>query len=145
MKKILCPLILFVSTICFGQSSDITKSLDSANSNHKMVLVTFSGSDWCIPCIRMEKEVLEKEPFVSYAQHHLVVVKADFPRLKKHQLSKEVQKENSALAEKYNKKGTFPFTVLLDGKGNIIKEWEGAIASTPEVFVHQLEALQHEQ
>jgi hypothetical protein len=49
----------------------------------------------------------------------------DFPRQKKNQLSKEQVKLNEALAERYNKDGKFPFTVLVNEKGVVLKTWDG--------------------
>ncbi len=96
-----------------------------ARSEHKFILLNFSGSDWCGPCIRMDKEILESEEFKQYANSNLVFINADFPRMKKHQLTPEEQKENNELAEKYNSDGVFPCTLLLDSNGKIINTWKG--------------------
>jgi len=61
----------------------------------------------------MHKEIFETADFSNYANEHLVLVNADFPRQKKNQLTKELQQQNDMLAEKYNPKGSFPLTVLL--------------------------------
>jgi thioredoxin-related protein len=116
-----------------------------AKQEGKQVLIIFSGSDWCIPCIRMEKEVFTKPPFTTYADSCLVIVKADFPRLKKHQLPKEQKQMNEALAERYNKQGSFPFTVLTDDNGKVLKSWEGATVGTPDNFVSQLKSYSHDR
>ncbi|MEI8060167.1 MAG: thioredoxin family protein, partial [Ferruginibacter sp.] len=63
--------------------------------------------------------------FTQYASDNLVLLNADFPRKNKNQLSKEQQKINEALAEKYNPQGSFPFTLLLDSNGNKLKVWDG--------------------
>src|SRR5438045_3270381 len=114
MKNILLALFVLVAISATAQAPTLQQAKDTAKAEHKLILISFSGSDWCIPCIRMEKEVFEKEAFHQYATEHLVVLSADFPRLKKHQLPADQQKRNEALAEAYNKKGAFPFTVLLD-------------------------------
>jgi len=106
--------------------------------DNKLILLNFSGSDWCAPCIKMKKEVFENEAFLSIAAERLVLVRADFPRTKKNQLSKEQLKQNEALAEKYNPSGKFPYTVLLDAKGTVIKEWDGYAFATQEKFISQL-------
>jgi thioredoxin-related protein len=140
MKKLLLLFCLVYAAGSKAQTGNWQQALTAASSEHKNVLLIFSGSDWCIPCIRMEKEVFEKEAFDHYAKQHLVVVHADFPRLKKHQLPKDQQKQNEALAEQYNKQGSFPFTVLVDASGKVLKEWEGVVASSPKQFIDQLEA-----
>src|SRR6266566_3364709 len=90
----------------FGTSvtwlGDFGAAKTQAAQQHKLILVSFSGSDWCGPCIRLRKEILESATFEGYAKDHLVLVRADFPRQKKNQLPKEQVKLNDALADKYN-------------------------------------------
>lgn len=105
---------------------------------NKFILLNFSGSDWCGLCIKMKKEVFESEAFLSVAERRLVLVRADFPRLKKNQLPAEQVKQNEKLAEKYNPSGKFPYTVLLDVNGNIVKTWDGYIFSSQDKFVSEL-------
>ena len=78
---------------------------------------------------------------LSYANKNLVLVNADFPRYKKNQLSKQQVKENEALAEKYNSSGKFPFTVLLNANGKILKQWDGLPDETPEKFVDEIKTF----
>ena len=115
--------------------SDINKAKTEAATSGRYILVNFSGSDWCGPCIRLHKELFGTETFISYAQKNLVLVNADFPRLKKNQLSKEQQKMNDALADQYNPQGHFPYTVLLDAKGKVIKTWDGFPNESPDKFL----------
>src|SRR4051812_6522536 len=93
--------------------TDFEKAKESAQSEHKFILLNFSGSDWCGPCIRMHNEIFESDHFKQYSNNNLILVNADFPRLKKNQLSKEQQKKNDQLANEYNRKGIFPLTLLL--------------------------------
>ena len=111
---------------------------DAAVAQNKFILLNFSGSDWCGPCIKMKKEVFESEAFLSLAEEHLILVRADFPRSKKNQLSNDQTKHNEALAEKYNPEGKFPFTVLLDSKGKVLKKWDGYIFSSQDSFIADL-------
>jgi len=108
---------------------------------HKMILVNFSGSDWCGPCIRERKEILETQTFENYASDHLVLVRADFPRQKKNQLSKEQVKLNEALADKYNAEGKFPYTLLIDESGKVLKAWDGFPNESPEKFVADIDQV----
>lgn len=112
-----------------------------AQKEHKFIMLNFSGSDWCGPCIRMHKEIFASDVFTNLAANKLVLVNADFPRLKRNQLSKNQQAINDALADKYNPNGKFPYTVLLDQDGNVIKDWEGFTGSRPEEFCNQLSAV----
>jgi thioredoxin-related protein len=118
--------------------TDFNKAKTQADTSEKYILLNFSGSDWCGPCIRLHKEVFESETFMSYAQKNLVLVNADFPRLRKNQLSKEQQKLNNALADQYNPQGHFPFTVLVDSKGKVEKTWDGYPNETPDKFLSDI-------
>jgi thioredoxin-related protein len=117
---------------------DFSEATTVATKSHKLILINFSGSDWCGPCIRERKEILENETFVNYAADHLVLVRADFPRQKKNQLSKEQTQRNEALADKYNPDGKFPYTLLVDDHGKILKVWDGFPNESPENFVEQI-------
>lgn len=110
-----------------------------AKSSNKLMMLNFAGSDWCGPCIKMTRDIFEKENFVQYANEHLVLIRADFPRSKKNQLAPEQIKHNEALAEKYNPQGKFPLTLLLDANGKILKTWDGFKSGTPEQFIGQIE------
>lgn len=109
-----------------------------AAKENKYILLNFSGSDWCAPCIKMKSEVFESQTFISIAEKQLILVRADFPRSKKNQLTKEQVKRNEALAEKYNPEGKFPLTLLLESNGKIIKEWDGYVYASQDRFMADL-------
>src|SRR6478736_10280313 len=123
-----------------GWQNNFDKAKSEAQASHKQILVNFSGSDWCGPCIKLTREVFETETFKKYATEKLVLVRADFPRMKKNKLSKEQTTLNEALADKYNKEGTFPLTLLLDENGKVLKKWSGNPGLKPEQFVTELQA-----
>ena len=113
-----------------------------AEQSHKLILLNFSGSDWCGPCIKLKKDVFESPAFQTFAADRLVLVRADFPRLAKHQLTADQTAHNEALAEKYNRQGKFPFTVLLDANGRVLSEWDGYPQSlTTASFTERIQAL----
>ncbi len=120
--------------------TDFNKAKQSAQTEHKYILLNFSGSDWCGPCIKLHKEIFETEAFDQYAKENLVLVKADFPRLKKNQLTKDQQTKNDQLAELYNKEGKFPLTLLLAPDGKILKSWDGYPHLSPDAFVNEVKA-----
>lgn len=121
--------------------TDFEKAKQTAQSEHKLIVLNFSGSDWCGPCIRMHKEIFESNSFTQYANSHLVLVCADFPRLKKHKLAEDQQKKNDQLADKYNKEGVFPLTLLLTSEGKVLKKWEGYPQLNPESFTEQIKTF----
>jgi len=90
-------------------SNDIKLAREVAASQHKLILLNFSGSDWCAPCIMLKKQVFASPEFEAFASEKLVLLRADFPRLKKNRLSEAELKKNEALVEKYNPDGNFSF------------------------------------
>jgi len=121
-----------------GWDTDFENAKKKAGKEHKFILLNFSGSDWCGPCIRLHDQVFEAEVFRKYADSNLVLVNADFPRLKKNQLSKEQQKKNEKLADKYDHEGIFPYTVLLNAEGKFVRSWEGLPNATAEEFTGEI-------
>ena len=144
MKWLLClpaALLLMAAT----WRTDFDKAKDDARTEHKLILLKFSGSDWCIPCIRMEKSIFSDDSFLHFAQAHLEMVNADFPRLGKHHLSKDLTKQNEALAERYNKDGHFPYTLLLSADGKVLKTWEGYTGAKPTAFMDEISRFTNAQ
>ena len=47
-----------------------------------MVLLDFTGSDWCGWCIKFKKEALDTPEFSDYAAKSFVLVEVDFPKTK---------------------------------------------------------------
>jgi thioredoxin-related protein len=123
--------------------TDFEKARQSAQSEHKLILLNFSGSDWCGPCIRMHEEIFDNNSFVQYANEHLVLVNADFPRLKKHKLPEDQQKKNDQLADKYDKDGIFPLTLLITSDGKVLKKWEGKPQISAATFTSEIKAFEN--
>jgi len=109
-----------------------------ASKNNKLILVNFSGSDWCPPCITLRKNIFEREIFIAYASENLVLVNADFPRGSKHKLSPDQKKMNEDLAEKYNPDGKFPYTILMTAVGKILRQWDGLPNLSGKQFVDEI-------
>lgn len=124
-----------------GWENDFDTARQKAKEQHRLILLEFSGSDWCGPCIRFRKEIVESAEFMTFAEQHLVLLNADFPRLKKNQLSREQQKKNDKLADRYNPEGLFPMTVLLDEEGRKLKTWEGYPDLTVTAFIQQIKTV----
>jgi len=139
------PAFLLIATrLLFpGWETDYEHAKETAKQEHRYILLNFSGSDWCGPCIRMHDEIFESAAFKQIAGSELVLLNADFPRLKKNQLPKEQQKQNEQLADLYNTKGNFPLTVLLSADGKLIKEWVGFPERGAEQFVNEVKAACH--
>lgn len=121
--KLFAALFILMLPIQWEPSFENAKK--TAKEKHELILLNFSGSDWCGPCILMRKEYLENDTFTAMANENLVLVNADFPRKKKNLGNADIVKRNEALAEQYNKEGAFPLTLLLDADGKVLKSWRG--------------------
>ena len=118
--------------------TDFNEAKLEAQKTNKTILVNFSGSDWCLPCIQLKKKYFDSEVFNSYASENLVLVNADFPRQNKHKLSSQQKKINEDLADKYNHDGKFPYTILVTADGKVLKEWDGLPDVSAEQFVDEI-------
>jgi thioredoxin-related protein len=132
--KIIFPSILIAFLSLTNWHVNLEEAKQIAQKEHKHILLNFSGSDWCGPCIRMHNEIFGSEVFKKMADTDLVLVNADFPRKKKNQFPSQQQEINNAMADKYNSQGKFPYTVLLDANGKVLKEWDGFPNESPDAF-----------
>lgn len=108
-----------------------------ARSEKKLLLIEFTGSDWCPPCIMLERQVFSQPEFKEYAAQHLVLLEVDFPRMK--ELSDEQKAANEKLAERFGIYG-FPSVVVLDSNGKILGQL-GYMPGGPKDFIAALEKL----
>lgn len=118
-----CLFFLFaVVALGFSARAQILENAEEAfrvaQETGKPVLLVFSGSDWCAPCVRFSREVLTHPSFLDFAADHLVVLKSDFPQRKT--LLSSLRRQNEALAERYNPDGQFPYLLLLGPDGSIL-------------------------
>ncbi len=94
-----------------GWSTDLEKAFTKAKAEKKSVLVEFTGSDWCPPCIAMRKNVFSKKEFVDAASKKFVLVELDYPNG-----DAAVKEKNAPFAEKYKIEG-FPTVILFTAEG----------------------------
>ena len=122
MKKWAVFVALFVMTFGYSQNwkTNFEETKQQASKENKNILLVFSGSDWCAPCIKLDNIVWKSEAFKTEAEKYWVIYKADFPKKKANQLAPEITEQNKVLAEKYNKGGSFPLVVLLDKNGKVL-------------------------
>ena len=120
--------------------TDYEFALSQAKKEHKTVMLYFSGSDWCKPCILLRREVFDTETFQEYARGNLVPVKLDFPRLKKNKLPEEQIQQNEALANRFNHEGAFPSVVFLDINEHVIEK-SGYRSGGADEYVKYIESV----
>lgn len=100
-------LVLIIFSFSYGYAT----SNSDARDLKKDTLLIFTGSDWCLPCIRLEKNILHDSLFLQFTTYSISFVQADFPQKKK--LNEGEVSRNEKLAERFNPNGQFPFLVVI--------------------------------
>ena len=112
-------------------------ALEQTRAEKKTLLIDFTGSDWCPPCMTLQRQVFAQPEFKSYAEQNLVLLEVDFPRTK--ELPSELQQANEQLANHFGIDG-FPTVILLNSKGEKIGEL-GYMRGGPGPFVAAIEKI----
>ncbi len=111
---------VFLSVSAQQWETNFDTAKKRATDENKNIILVFSGSDWCIPCMKLEKNIWESREFINDSKNHFVLLRADFPKKKTNKLSKEQQEQNEKLAEKYNTQGLFPLVEVLNKDGKVL-------------------------
>jgi len=125
MKKVapwifLCISLVFNTSLAQDWKYDFDEATALAKEKDQNIVLLFTGSDWCPPCIRLERKVFSDPEFKAFADEKLIWVKADFPKRKKNRLPKIQKKKNFELADRYNKKMVFPVILVIDKEGKVL-------------------------
>ena len=141
MKTLYILLILLsFSLTAQNWESDWSVATQKSKENNQKLILVFSGSDWCIPCIKLEKEIWEDESFKTYARENYVLLRADFPKRKKNVLPKDKKAHNDKLAERFNTSGYFPLVVVISPEEKVLGQL-GYEKSTPEKYIELINAF----
>jgi thioredoxin-related protein len=141
MKKTLMTVMAMVAALSVATAAewqtDLPKAQAQAKKENKLVLMNFTGSDWCGWCIKLKKEVFDTQEFKDYTDKNVVLVELDFPRKKEQ--SAELKQANQALQSKYKIKG-YPTLIVLDGDGKQVGQL-GYMKGGPKPFTDELDKL----
>ncbi|MET6990071.1 thioredoxin family protein [Sediminicola arcticus] len=142
MKLLVRVLLIFFTLFCAAQDwqENYKGVLAMAQHEDKPIVLVFSGSDWCAPCIKLDRDIWQSEEFKSYSKQNYLLYRADFPRKKENKLKDQVVQQNKELADRYNSKGYFPLVLVLDKNGNILGE-TGYHKSTPKKYITLLNSF----
>ena len=116
--------------------TDLPAALNRARSENRMVLLDFTGSDWCGWCIKFDKDVLSTGQFAGYAKSKLVLVRLDFPHHKEQDAA--LKQANEQLSKRFGVDG-FPTFVLLNSAGKELWRQVGYAEGGPDAFIAELE------
>ena len=118
--------------------TDFSSAKELAEQKGRPMLLEFTMSDWCPPCMRMKKEVFSQEAFLKYAHEKLVLVKLDFPR--RAEQSPQLKAQNEALAQQFGIRG-FPTVVLVSPEGDVINSEVGFRPGGAVSYVEHLKGV----
>ena len=143
MKKLILTL-LFLATITARADVTWLTDLDAAKAKgikeNKPVLVDFTGSDWCPPCIQLHKVVFESAEFAAVASKY-VLVELDYPR--KTPQAPELKAKNAELSKKFGISG-FPTVLLIDAKsGEVFGKTVGFGGQTAKEYLEKLASFKN--
>jgi thioredoxin-related protein len=107
-----------------------------AQKENKLILVDFTGSDWCVYCKKLDADIFAKSEFADYARKHLVLVQLDFPHQTEQPQSLKVA--NEALVRKYDVDG-FPTLLAMKPGGAVVWKQVGYLEGGPVAMIAKLD------
>jgi thioredoxin-related protein len=119
-------------------TTDLPAAQTQAKKEKKVVLVNFTGSDWCGWCQKLKKEVFDTKEFSDYAKTNLLLVEIDFPNRKTQ--TAELKKANSALQTKYRAEG-FPTILAFNANGDEVWRQVGYMPGGPKAWIAKLDSV----
>jgi thiol-disulfide isomerase/thioredoxin len=124
-----------------GWTHDFAAAKKQAADEKKDLLIEFTGSDWCVYCIKLNEQVFSHAPFKAGVKDKFVLVELDYPRKPENiaKLSDETKAQNKELQAKYSI-NAFPTIVLCDAEGRPYAS-TGFQRGGPEKYVTHLDEL----
>lgn len=117
-----------------GWETNIETAVAKAKKENKSVMVEFTGSDWCPPCIMMNKKVFSQAEFVTKASEKYVLVVIDIPKK-----DPELKKQNQKVMAKYSVRGV-PTVILMDGEGKEFNRFTASQYPAVDKFLAHLDS-----
>lgn len=111
-------------------------AVQKAKAENKFVLLEFTGSDWCPPCMKLRQEAIMQPAFQDYVKSNLIFLEVDQPR--KTELPPAVGATNDILMGQFNIEA-FPTLILVNGKGQTVWKNEGYIEGGPSAVISEIE------
>lgn len=118
----------------FKWYTSITAARKAAAEEKKPIFVLFTGSDWCPYCVKLEKEILSKKEFKTWATDKAILFIADAKGG-----SSKLSPSNRKLMKEYGAKG-FPSVFITNAEGKAFGE-TGYTGATPEKYCKILDGM----
>ena len=141
MRSILkIGLVMLCAASLQAQSKWLTNPIEARNQarkENKVILLDFTGSDWCPPCKRLKAEVFDTPQFDEFARKKLVLLEVDFPR-DKSKLDAATHAENAKLKQRF-RVNSYPTVILLDQNSQELGRMTGFGGTSPEAYIQRIE------
>ena len=118
--------------------TNLPAAMQQAEAENKLLLLDFTGSDWCTSCIQLRRTVLDNKDFLAWANEHFIFVEIDLPQRKK--LDAALMKQNKAVAERYGVRG-LPTIMVLTPQGRVTGGFLGNIGNVKDAITHLSAAI----
>ena len=107
--------VLAQKSIDLNWQTDFDEAKQLADSQNKLILIYFTGSDWSQSCKRLNTDFFYTEDFQELAQKYLILVRINSPR-RSGLISGFQESKNLDLKKRYNQK-VFPTVIITDAEG----------------------------
>ncbi len=141
MKTFLTLAFVFASMVIVHAdwTTDYNAALAQAKTQNKLVLLDFTGSDWCGYCKLLEKDALSQQKFKDFADTNYILVRVDFPR--QTTLPDDLKQQNESLKGQF-KVHIYPTLIVLNGDGTEVGRQEGYYPdTTPDSEIARLQKI----
>ncbi|MDY0781092.1 thioredoxin family protein [Tenacibaculum sp. IB213877] len=139
MRKFVLGILMMlgVATIAVAQENETTANtiditwevtfkdaVKKARKERKPILIYFTGSDWCGPCMRLDKDLFHTEKFKQFADENMILYMADYPR-NRDLVTPENKSTNEELSARYAQT-SFPTLIMINDKGEVLGRKNGS-------------------
>lgn len=133
MKNIIILSLFILTNTCFAQNKydDWEIAKKESESSKKNILIILTGSEWCKACVKMEKNVINSNEFIEYANENLVILEVNLPRHWNY--DSKVVKNFERFKNKY-KTNSLPSIILVDKDGKEITKMTSGLNSLKKVM-----------
>ena len=121
--------------------TDFPKAQTLARQEQKLLLMDFTGSDWCHPCQNLRRYLLDTREFAQYSSSNLVLLEVDFPHWGSQ--SEDQKKANQALQSAYSVEG-YPTLIVLSPEGTVLGRQAGVQQTKPAELIAWIEDMRRQ-